>query len=164
MALLPIADKSSQADITTSNGLGNRSLGLYDRGGPVKAFRFSYTNDTGGTLAAGSNIQLATVGPCLILPTSTISVSALGASRTLDLGFQEHEDNEDNTVAADIDALIDGADVSAAIDTTLLAVGVDAVKEGGLELKAQTDILAQINGGTIPNGATIEGFLFVIAN
>lgn len=161
MALLTIADYSTQGD-TLNTKIGNNKLGQFDRGGVVQAVRFTYTNTSGGALADGSHVFLAKVGPCLILPNSFFSVSAFGASRTLDVGIQEFTLRDGTTVASDIDALIDGWDVSSAAESTLsgLTSGADPV---GYEVTGQTDILAKVLGGTLPVNGTIKGILFIIS-
>ena len=164
MAELTIADRSTQADVLDTAVLGNRLLGLYDRGGHIKAQRFTYTNDSGGALADGSIVKLCTVGPCLILPSTHFATSAFGASRTLDMGVQEYVDVDGEVVASDIDALIDGLDVSSAVahkvvgtDTASLALG------DGLVVSGQADILAKVIGGTLPTSGTVHGVIYYIS-
>lgn len=164
MAKVAITGKSSEATITTAvGGIGNRLLGMGARGAQPKVYTFSYTNNTGGTVAAGTYLQLATVGPGWILPDSVVSVSALGASRILNLGTQEYVDKDGTTQATAITALSTGIDVSAAVNCKLLGSDATSGTYGtGFYLNGRTDILAQVTGGTIPNGATIKGLLKVI--
>jgi hypothetical protein len=165
MAFPVVDQKSVQARITTTKGVGNHLLSKLDRGGYVQAVRFDWTNQTGGTLANGTVIQLATVGPGLILPQSTIAVSAMGASRLLDLGFQKYTDVDGNPVSADQDGILDGVDISSAVNSSFIDLGSTVaapVYELGLELTGQTDILATVTGGDIPNAATIKGILLMV--
>lgn len=165
MAFPVVDQKSVQARITTTKGVGNHLLSKLDRGGYVQAVRFDWTNQTGGTLANGTVIQLATVGPGLILPQSTITVSAMGSDRVLDLGFQKYTDVDGNPVSADQDGILDGVNVSSAVNSSFTDLGSTVaapVYQLGLELTGQTDILATVTGGDIPNGATIKGILLMV--
>lgn len=163
MADLTVTDKSVQADVTESRGLGERLLGLYNRGGVVKAYRITYVNDSGGALADGSIVQLCTVPAGIILPHSFITTSAFGAARTLDMGTQEYIDTNGDTVASDIDALFDGLDVSAALTNKEVGTDTNSLAKGdGLIVTGQVDILAKVIGGTLPVSGTIEGFIFMI--
>lgn len=163
MAALTISDKSVQADIRENTGLGNHLLGLYDRGGSVKATRFTYVNDSGAALDDGDIVQLCTVGPCLILPTSVVTTSAFGTGRTLDMGTQEYKDRNGTTVVSDIDAILDGLDVSSANVNKVVGTDTASLTKGdGLLVTGQTDILAKVIGGTLPVSGTIEGFIFSI--
>lgn len=165
MADLTIADKSTQATTTTNTGLGNRHLGLYDRGGNIKAVRYSYINDSGAALNDGDIVQLCSIGPCLVLPTSVITTSAMGTGRTLDVGFQEYTETDGDTVSSDIDAFLDGLDVSSAVlDKRFGSDTASLTKGDGHVLTGRTDVLAKIIGGTLPTNGTLEGFIFVIDN
>lgn len=165
MAPLTVTDKSAQADLITNTGLGNHLLGQRDRGGNVKALRFEYINDTGAALADGSIVQLTTVGPGVILPGSTISTSAFGVGRTLDVGLQEYENQNRETVVSDIDALVDGLDVSSAVAHQTFGGATNSLTAGaGLVVTGQVDILAKVIGGTLPVNGTIEGIILVLDN
>lgn len=164
MAALTVADNSTQVDVLDAAVLGNRLLGLYDRGGHVKAQRFTYINDTGAALADGSIVKLAVVGPCLILPTSTFSTSAFSSGRTLDIGTQEYVDTDGATVASNIDALADGVDVSSAVVQQTFGESTASLTIGdGLVVTGQVDILAKVIGGTLPVNGTIEGIIHYIS-
>lgn len=163
MAKTTITGKSTQATTTTATGLGNKLLGKADRGGVVQAFPFTYTNSTGGTLADGSYIQLCTVGPGRVLPTSVFTTTALGSSRVLNIGTQEYVNTAKTTVAASANALVAAADVSSAVvNKTFGAVTTDGAAGAGYDIAGPCDILAQVTGGTIPNGAVIRGVIFMV--
>lgn len=165
MAKLTITGNSTQATTYKNGGIGNFLLSLYERGGNVKELPFTYTNTTGGTLADGSIIELAKCGPCRVMPGTTISISALGASRVLNLGLQEYTDRNGATVASAITALLTGLDVSSAVNgQSLNIVTTSGAFPVGFDVNGQSALLAQVTGGTIPNGATIKGILKVIAN
>lgn len=163
MAKFTITGKSTQATTYTNTGLGNRLLGLYDRGGRVKAKPFTYTNTSGAALADGSYVELCSVGPCRILPNSFVSTSAMGTARVLNLGFQEYKDREKATVSGDANALLADYDVAAATYYKVIATDTASLAgQAGLDITGPTQILAQVTGGTLPTNGTIKGVIFVI--
>ncbi|HWT40386.1 MAG TPA: hypothetical protein VN081_03930 [Dongiaceae bacterium] len=165
MAKVTITDNSSQAATYKKTGIGNTLLGLYDRGGQIKAKPFTYTNNTGAAIAAGSYIELCSVGPCRILPNSSVSTSALGAARVLNLGLQEYTDRNGAVTAQAAANLLSALDVSAAVTQKLLGSDANSATIGaGLDVTGPTAVLAQVTGGTIPAGATINGVIEVIEN
>lgn len=165
MAKLAVTQRSTQARITDATfGAQNTLLGKNDRGGVEKVKRFTFTNDTAGTISAGSYIKLHSTGPGLITGL-TLFTSAMGAARVLNVGTQEYYNPYTNAVvASNITALVNGLDVSA-VQTGFSAqtVAGSGIATGtGVDLPSNTDILAQVTGGTIPQGATINGFLRMI--
>lgn len=165
MAKLTITQKSSQARIIDAAfGAQNTLLGKNDRGGVEKVKRFTFTNDTGSTIAAGSYLKLHNMGPCLITGL-TLNVSALGAARVLNVGTQEYIKGSDGTVvASNITALVTALDVSAAVNNFAAnsVAGSGIVTGTGVDVTGNTDLLCQVTGGTIPANATINGFLRLI--
>lgn len=125
--------------------------------GNVYQVSFSYKNETGGTLAAGTKIGLAQLpaGAVAIHGLSQAKHSALGASRTLDIGHEAYKDKDNADVAEKLDLLLDGANVSGAGTVSLNLQG-PAYKA---ESKEGIVITAQVNGGTIPANATIDGVI-----
>lgn len=163
MALLTVTAKSTQATRTTRTSVGEKLLNRYNAGGHIQAYQFYYKNETGSTLAANSIIQLCTIGPCHVLPTSVITTSALGTGRTLDVGTQEYVDTAGTTVASEIDAFLDGLDVSSAV--SLKPFGEDTASNtygDGVTVDGQVDILAKIIGGTFPTNGIVQGIIFAI--
>lgn len=164
MAPLTITAKSTQATRTTRTGVGEKLLNRYDEGGVIKATRFYYKNETGSTLAADSIIQLCKVGPCLILPTSVISVTAFSTSRTLDVGLQEYTDIRGNVTASEIDGLLDGLDVSSAVSNVAFGSQTASNTYGvGWYVDGQADVVCKVLGGTMPNNGIIQGIIFSVA-
>ena len=163
MAALTITAKSTQATRTTNTGIGEKLLDRYNAGGHIQAYRFFYQNTTGGTIAANSIIQLCTIGPCHVLPNSEITVSAFGASRTLDVGLQEYVDTAGDTVASDVDAFLDGLDVASAVSGTTFGSDTNSTAYGdGVTIDGQVDVVAQVLGGTLPNNGIIQGVIFAV--
>ncbi len=99
----------------------------------------------------------------VILPVSRIGFSALGAARTMDVGWEAYNDDDgNNAIAADPNGLDDGVDVSAAgaVNPTGIVGGAETYL---FESTAGVVLSAQINDGTIPAGATIKGyFVYVV--
>lgn len=92
--------------------------------------------------------------------------SAFGASRTLDVGWLAYEDIEGDTIAADADGLIDGADVAAAGLATSAELasgnGLGNLVEKTFESKAGVTLQAIVLGGTIPAAAVLEGAFVIV--
>lgn len=122
--------------------------------------RSQYFEVTQGAAAgdAGSTVQLCDLpaGPVRILPYgSIIQYSALGASRTLDVGFKQYNKGVGLEQAEEEDALIDGLDVSSAG----LAAFNAAVLKHDVYSTSGIRVFGTIKGGTIPAGATISGIV-----
>lgn len=129
--------------------------------GKLRVLAFDHTQSGAGD--AGSTVKLVKIFPgqgSILLALSGIGVSALGAARTADLGWAAYVDQDGAAVAADPNGLDDGTDVSAAVfynpvGTLLLA------ETKRLQSRDGVDIEIQINDGTIPDAATINGYLVV---
>ena len=129
-------------------------------------FRILYFNFTQGAAAgdAGSLAELVKIpagSVRVILPLSRIAFSAMGASRTMDLGWLAYTDLNNDAVAADPNGLDDGVDVSSAgsVNPSGTVGGAETYlfeSNGGLTLTAQ------INDGTIPAAATLDGYIVYI--
>lgn len=78
--------------------------------------------------------------------------SALGAARVGTLGHGAYKDATNATVAEDTDALSGNLDLAAAGAKT---VEINTV----LDNRAGVDFLLQVTGGTIPDGATLNGYV-----
>jgi hypothetical protein len=127
--------------------------------GRLRIQTFNFTQGA----AAGDATSLAVLcklppGKCrIILPLSYVGASAMGTSRTMDLGHLAYSDLDGDAVAADPDDLDADIDVSAATTTTpggTLGAGENKLYES----QDGVSITAQINDGTIPAAATITGF------
>lgn len=125
--------------------------------GKLRLAYFKFTATEAG--ADGSTVDLCKLpaGAVRILPNlSRYNVSALGASRVMDIGHRAYyKDWTDTEVAEDGDAFVADDDVSAAVEAAALGTGVkfDVYSTGGVT------IFATVTGGTIPIGAVIEGFV-----
>jgi len=108
---------------------------------------------------ANSTFDLCKLPPgrVRILPRSSyISTSAFGAGRTIDVGHAAYG-KQDNSAdeAEDIDALIDGLDVSSAVNGVQFSTAIkfDIYSKAGVLIKGI------VLGGTIPQNATISGYI-----
>lgn len=138
-----------------------------DRGGKLREVYFKYTNNTGGTLADGTQVDLTDLpqGRFRILPNlSRYRSTALGASRTLSIGLRAYyKDTISNTpVAEDGTCLVNAKDVSGAVNDTAF--------DGGANNMSYTQygttgirVFATLAGGTIPAAAVIEGYIVYVA-
>lgn len=136
-----------------------------DLHGKLKIVRFNFTQ---GAAAgdAGSTQQLVKLPPGrwrVMLAMSRVAHSAFGAARTLDLGWQAYTGNDGVAVAADPNGLDDGNDVSALGSFT--PTGTVGGEETYLfDNKDDVTIEAQCNDGTIPIGATLDGYIVAVAD
>lgn len=126
--------------------------------------RFQFFEFTQGSSAgdAGSIARLCKLPAGkvrLFLPLSRIYFSAMGTSRTMDLGWEAYSDDDGgDAVAADENGLDDGVDVSAA--GSVNPGGTIGTHETKLfESEDGVVLTAQINDGTIPAAATISGYV-----
>ena len=113
-------------------------------------------------LADGSTIGLAWLPPGRkrILPNlSRISTSAFGAGRTLDIGHGAYLDRPAGLSTSDADedddAFVAALDVSGAVAATAFGTGI----KFDMYSMAEVLLFATINGGTMPTGATLEGYI-----
>ena len=130
-------------------------------------FRIGFFTFTQGSSAgdAGSYaylIKLPAGKVRLMLSMSRVHSSALGSSRTMDLGWTAYTDDDGDAVAADPNGLDDGVDVSSAV--AFAPAGTVVTHETKLfESKEGVVLTAQVNDGTLPAAATIGGhFVYVI--
>mgnify|MGYP003632521876 FL=1 len=123
----------------------------------IAFFEFTQGSSAGDATSTATLVKLPAGKVRLILPLSYIGASALGSSRTMDLGWQAYVNDAGTTVAADPNGLDDGIDVSSA--TTSTPGGTVGTHETVLfSSQAGVVIDAQINDGTLPSGATIMGY------
>lgn len=115
----------------------------------VKAFDFTQS----GSGSAGDQALLAQMeaGAMRVLY-AVVTNSALGSSRTMDLGHLGANDADGNAIAADPDAFSADTAVATAGTTTIQINSQLTTKDGFV-------LAAQINDGTIPDGATLSGYV-----
>lgn len=129
-------------------------------GGRLRTASFEYTNETGGTLAAGSKIRLVKLPANKVRINGALSViktSALGAARVGKIGHEAYKGLDFVTVVEDDDALALALDFATAgkhnIDNNI----ADAATYLQIESSNGVVLFLTLTGGTIPNGATIKG-------
>ena len=112
----------------------------------------------------GSLVDLAKIpgGNCTILADQCkIYNSAFGASRTLTVGLSAYKKAGDSSAtAADYEVLHTTADVA----TAGSFVPSSATTAGNIAIKAVTEVkvVAKVAGGTIPDGATLKGYITIV--
>lgn len=126
-------------------------------GGKIRFIHFTWVN--GSTVGAdGSSVNLVKLpaGRVRVLPgLSRIAVSALGASRLMDLGVRAYVASDGVTaVAAILNDFVNDRDVSSATDSTFGT----AVKKDYFSFSGIT-ICALITGGTLDAAETMEGYV-----
>lgn len=131
-----------------------------DAHGRLRFARFSFAQSGAGDAGSIARLVRLPKGKVrVILPLCRVAHSAMGAARTMDLGWQAHKaDDGSGDVAGDPNGLDDGVDVAAAGavvpggtlggDETRLFESLDGVV-----------LTAQINDGTIPDAATLAGHI-----
>lgn len=151
------AEKSDQ--ITNQEASPPVMTGVDTLRGKLKILRFSFTQGAaaGDATSTAELVKVPAGVVRVFLEKSYIAISALGAARTLDIGWQAYTDTNDEAVVADPNGLDDGTDVSSAVAFKPIGtVGGDETflfeSNGGVTLEAQ------INDGTIPAAATIKGY------
>jgi len=125
---------------------------------------FSYTRTSAGD--AGSLCNMVKLPPGkvrLLLNECRISSSALGAARTMDLGWLAYNDPDGAAVAADPNGLDDGVDVSSAV------VFTPGGTIGGLEMKLfesrdGVTLTAQVNDAAWDAAETLDGYITYVVD
>lgn len=129
----------------------------------VRFVPFTFTQSGAGDATSIANLAFLEGGRYHIYPKSSyMQNSAFGASRVLDIGLAAYTDEDGNTVAAQPLLFDDDIDVSAAAGA---ALGSDiAAATGGkflVKTRSGVAITATVAGGTIPDGATLKGYIAV---
>lgn len=128
--------------------------------GRVRIAFFAFTQVGAGD--ANSTVDLVKLPPNtrLLKNVSRIGNSAFGASRTLDIGLTAYTKQDASTESAAIDSIMDGLDVSGAAANVALGVGTNADDNPTIDLDNRDYVIVQakVLGGTIPGGATLEGY------
>lgn len=134
--------------------------------GKLRYFHFTFTQ---GAAAgdAGSIQRLVNLPPGrwrILLALSRVSVSALGAARTMDIGWEAYVNADGDAVVADPNGLDDGTDVSSAVAFNPIGtVGDDETMLVNSRSKRGITLTSQVNDGTIPAAATVNGYFVAVA-
>ncbi|MDA1100817.1 MAG: hypothetical protein O2967_17735 [Proteobacteria bacterium] len=127
--------------------------------GRIRYKRFTFTQGAAaGDAGSIARLPILPAGKVrVLLHLSRIAFSAMGAARTMDLGWEAYNgDDGGAAVAADPNGLDDGVDVAAA--GSVVPGGTVGGDESYLFESAGGVVLTlQINDGTIPAAATLQG-------
>ncbi|MBF0189066.1 MAG: hypothetical protein HQL50_14180 [Magnetococcales bacterium] len=135
-------------------------------GGRLRFMSITFAQSGAGD--ANSLVMLGKLPPGrikLVGPLSFLRVGALGAGRTLDVGWSAYTDVSGSAVSADEDGLDDGIDVSAA--ATMNLGSATATTSGDCyEFTSRDGVVLQatVKGGTIPDTTALEGFVAYVAD
>lgn len=134
--------------------------------GRVRIASFTHTQAAQG--AAGSTVNLCVLPPGrgrILKKMSWAMVSALGASRTMDIGHTGWTKMDGTEQAASADVLADGVDVSSATSAAL-GVGTNADDSVVLVYDSKDPIVIQalIAGDTLDAGETFEGYIAYVTD
>ena len=159
------AEKSTQ--VTNMEAAPPVKLNAGELHGRMRIARFTFTQ---GAAAGDANSTADLVklppGKNITLPKnlSRFVCSAFGASRVLDIGHTGYANIDGTAVAAAADVILDGADVSAAAIGSMGA-GTNALTANDafvFDNRSGVTIQAKCTGGTIPAGATLNGYFVYI--
>jgi len=124
-------------------------------------FEFTQGSSAGDAGSLAYLVKLPAGKVRVLLPLSRIANSALGASRTMDLGWAAYTNDDGTAVAADPNGLDDGIDVSSAAATNPSGT-IGGAETKLFESQAGVVLTAQINDGTIPAAATLKGYFLYV--
>lgn len=136
------------------------ALATTDWGGRLRFLRFSHTQVGAGDATSIVRAVKLPAGKARVFNRlSSITTSAFGSSRTLDAGWAAYNSGTDGSaVAADADGLDAAQDVSSAgTYNPTGTIGGDETKL--FDSASGVTLQFQVAGGTIPNGATINGYI-----
>ena len=151
------------AQIALLNGDPRTPNPVHEWAGRLRIALFDFTQSGVGDAGSIAELVKLPAGHVrLILPLSRVAFSALGSSRTMDLGWAAYASHDGAAVVADPNGLDAAVSVSSAG-----SVNPSGTIGGGetLLFSAQEGltVTAQINGGTVPDGASLNGwFVYVV--
>lgn len=130
-----------------------------DVGGKVRTRRFTFTQSGAGDATSTVELCKLPAGRIrILLSTSIIANSAFGSSRVLDIGYRAHTNIDGTAVVESATAIKDDLSVASAATNTMAAT---AGAEPTLSLNSRSGVtlFATVAGGTIPDGATLKGYV-----
>lgn len=129
----------------------------------VEYFSFTQSAAVGDANSTVDLVELPAGRKRILLTECYVAVSALGASRTLDLGYTAYRDFSGATVAGVENALLNARDVSSA---TGAALTVAAAADPTLLIESANALLiqAKVEAGTLPAGATMRGYITYVTD
>lgn len=154
------AQKSTQ--VTSMTATPPVRLGTSEHHGVVRVAYFSCTQSGAGDAASTLDLVRIPAGKVRILKMSSkLICSAWGAARTLNVGHTGYTKPDNSAQAASAACIADTIDVSAAaskeLGTGTGGLGTDPTLL--IESTSGALIQAVVAGGTIPDGATLNGYV-----
>ena len=92
---------------------------------------------------------------------SRLDISAFGTSRTLDIGWTAYTDRNGDAVVADANGLDAALNVAAA-STVGIGSAITEADQKLFESRGGVVLQATVAGGTIPDAATIKGYIVYV--
>lgn len=130
---------------------------VHEAHGRVRVAAFDYTQSGAGTAGDLVNLVQLPAGAIRVLSVY-VAFSAFGASRTLDLGYGAYTELSDgSTTAADADAISANTSIATAGNVTSVANDQVSSTDGLL-------VTAQVNDGTLPDAATLNGYVLYVVD
>jgi hypothetical protein len=134
------------------------------RPGVIQFLPWSHTQAGAGDANSTVHVWRIQAGMRLYLMQSPIVVSAFGAARVLQFGWEAYVDDQGTTVVADPDGLFAALDVATAVmrfmgEAPTKGVGLDAV--WSRLFRGPANLVLTVTGGTWPDLATTAGMLAV---
>jgi hypothetical protein len=154
---------SAQLDSARTPDTDPRNYPIEDYG-KLRVAAFKFTNGSGGTYADGSEIELCKLAPGrkrILTKLCSYRVTAMSTARTLDIGHRAYVKSEAASVAEDDDAFVADKDISSAVLDTSFDGGASNLWYD-MYSKGEVTIYATVDGGTIPNGAIIQGYIIYV--
>ena len=127
----------------------------------VARFSFAQAGEAGDAGSLAELVKLPAGNIRVLLSESFIAFSAMGASRTMDLGWLAYQTPEGVAQAADPNGLDDGVSVVNA-GTVVPGGTVQGDETFLFQSKAGVTLTAQINDGNVGIGETIDGYFVYI--
>lgn len=120
-------------------------------------FEFTQTTENGAAGSLAELVRLPAGNIRVILGLSYVAFSAMGTGRTMDLGWLAYETPEGVAQAADPNGLDDNVPVATAGNVTPGGT-VQGDETFLFQSKAGVTLTAQINGGQLGIGETLNGY------
>lgn len=132
--------------------------------GKLRVAYFDFTQDGAGDANSTVDLVKLPAGRVRVFPElSHIGFSAFGASRVLDIGYLGYEDWKGVDQDADPDYFATDIDVSSA-GTAKLSEASGAATTKLFRSRQGVTVQATVAGGTIPDAATLTGFVVFAIN
>ena len=154
--------KQSSDQLTRAEKQPISRLHSNEHRGRKRILKFTFTQDGAGDAGSIARLTKLPSGRTRVLSReSWVSCSAFGSGRTLNVGHTEYKNRLGETVAENADAIADGLSVVAAADLRMGDSTTAGVAAMDLEFDANDtpEIIAKVVGGTIPDGAKLEGWI-----